>query len=381
MAQPKADDIFNNVALYFLKKEQAGKKERSLFIDMGTNRVIMKGIPHPGEYVVDELSDKNMADLQLDRACVYDSLEGTSIHVYYHDGQWYTSTHKKINAFKSYWADCKNKFGISFARGLMTVLTEETGIVRGEVAKEEMKEEECKTFLTMVYDKYLNKELKYTFLLPPIFSERIGSKPTVPWPVPVVTVVRNDKFEVLEGEKTFPGISYSLKHQFTKETLVDYVKTCNPDKLQGVYVRLAGQSYQTKIYNRAYQQRMDIRNNTPNLSFRSMFLRREPEAFAFFKSTYPEFDSLKREMEIDDVCNDIERMHFGKEGVKFSYKEVHDILARKNQNCTFANLKILSYTAPVLFNRLISNRKKAIKLKDKMSTEALLDQMEEMEEL
>ena len=361
----KPVDTDDSLSLYFMEREKAANgQERTIFFDENTDTVVMKGLPHPDEYVFGEIPRNIEHILGLWASKVYVSYEGTSIHVFYHNDKWYTSTHKKLDAFRSYWADNTNKFGASFARGLMRVLDED---VDGEYKTEN----ELKAFLDKVYNKYLDKNLKYTFLLPPIFSERVGSVPKTLWPRPVNVMVRNSDFVVLEDHKTFPDMFYPVVD--TNKSLAVFmnkVSSSNPDYWQGLYVRFPGSPFQIKVYSRQYYARMSIRANTANLRFRYMFVRSDRDKWNMFIKTYTEFDWRALEDELIHACEEVEAMLVDDtSSPRFPIKDICDILERKQVPYTVQNLIYLSYTAPLKFNKLLTNRRNTLKKIQKIEME------------
>lgn len=366
----------NGLSLYFLGREGARGTERSIYADDEDN-IVMKGLPHPDEYVFEKDYRTIQEIFSRPDIKVYPSREGTTIHVFYYKDRWYTSTHKRLDAFKSYWADNKNRFGASFARGLMRVLPEDVD-----------DDENLENFLTKVYNKYLNKELKYTFLLPPIFSERVGSKPVVSWPKPVNVMVRNRDFVVLEDCPTFPGMFLDNLCWSTNEFMRKLIH-CNPDYMQGFYARVRESSLQIKFYTGRYYDRVLIRNNTANLKFRYMFVRsakntpKNKNEWDMFVKTYPEFDWEERENEISRVCEDIVKLTYGDSTrvPRFEFEEVCQTLRRLRRRINYQNLMGLSYSAPVIFNRLLNRRRRAVAEMRETEENDLLEKMSTLDEL
>lgn len=380
----------NGLFLYFMEREEAAGTERSIFLDEEDDVIVMKGMPHPEEYFVGDLPGNIPEIIGADKqdTIVYAALEGTSIHVFFHKGVWYTSTHKKLDAFKSYWADNTNRFGASFARGLMGLLKDDAFDVPQTGVEAE---EDLRSFLDQVYNKYLDKDLKYTFLLPPIASERIGSNPKMGWPKPVNVAVRDSKFNIVENEQTFPGMFYPIVDvNKSIRVFLNKVASSNPDFWQGLYVRTSGSILQKKVYSKQYNARMVIRANTANLKFRYMFVRSDRCKWNLFVNTYPEFDWKALENDLAAVCKEVELLWFG-EGSEipvFDFKDVAGILERKMVECTFENLMNLSYTAPMKFNQLLNKRRKAYEKMQKMvkkeieeETEDIIDKMNALDEL
>lgn len=356
-------DEHEDIVLYFAERDERGRyplRPRSKFVDGKT--VIMEGLPHPIEYVYGDVpyDIADYVNLKHHKVCV--SYEGTSILIFYHNDKWFVSTHKRLDAFKSYWADTTTTFGHSFAMGLARASHRRIEDIVDPQA-----------FVIDMCDKYLDKNKKYIFILPARFAERVGTLPVVDWPRPVLTLIMNDKFVVIEDVKTFPGVYCPEVRVSTIDDLLTMVRRCNPDESQGYYFRKHGCALQTKIYNAVYDARVKVRGNVACLKVRYMFLRRKREDLALFIETYPEFDWKEFEKTICDTCSDIVELQRGNTRViPFQYEEfVYVLTNRCGLPCTFRNLMELTKTAPLKFNKVMNARKKAHR-KQKYEEEKLI---------
>ena len=352
MAGTKIVDDDERIKLYFNDRVEGDFRPRSIFMDGDT--IVMEGLPHPIEYVYGDVPFDIEKYVNLHDYVVCVSKEGTSILVFWHVDKWYVSTHKRLDSFRSYWADKNNTFGRSFAMGLAKAAEQPLDQVGDHVE-----------YVSKMCDEHLDKTRKYIFMLPARYTERIGTIPISEWPRPVQTLVMDDKFKVIEKAESFPGVFEPKVHlsRYRMDVLLDMVKHCDYNDSQGYYIRRFGHSLQTKIYNRTYHNRVEVRGNRADLKFAYMFCRLYPRQADLFVRTYPEFDWRELENEISDTCSDILELERGSRRViPFEYNEFVRILSHTcRRDVTFRNLLDLTKTAPIVFNRVMNARKKAIR--------------------
>lgn len=350
MALPgsKIVDEFENVKLHFFPKKELDFRPRSLFIDGDVT--VMEGLPYPIEFVYGEVPTDTQKFYNLRQSNVCESMEGTSILIFWHNNSWFVSTHKRLDAFRSYWADRTNTFGRSFAMGLA---------VAAKHRPEDI--ENHREYVQNMCDKYLNKMRKFVFVLPARFPERVGTKPTEEWPVPRLTVVMNEEFKVLENViETFPGVSEPKAHAESLTQVLQLVADSNPDKCQGYYIRPRYHTLQTKIYSKTYFDRLQIRGNVASLPFAYMLLRKNMDKLTQFVDTYREFDWKSMEKNITETCSDILELERGNTSViPFDYHDFLKVVRRFFSYLTFRTLMDYSKTAPVVFNKAMKNRRQA----------------------
>ena len=77
----------------------------------------MQAFPYTIEY--SHTDRKNIQNLEKDlpNCLFFDSHEGALIRVFHFGDRWYTSTHRKLNAFRSKWAS-RESFGTLFKKAL-----------------------------------------------------------------------------------------------------------------------------------------------------------------------------------------------------------------------------------------------------------------------
>lgn len=346
-------DYKDDLLLYFLQQYSDNEKKmesRSIFVDEHDN-IVMKGLPYPDEYVESAFLK---TDIKTSRHEIGHAIEGTAIMVFKHNGIWHTSTHKKIDSFKSYWADNTTTFGECFAAGIAQALYQD------------MKKTEAKEYLTKVYDTYLNPNWKYTFIQPPIYSERIGSKPDKHvFPVPVPVYVMDSSFQVIEDAANIPRLHKHLTYtqiecrNLSNQDILDDVKLADPDRYQGCYIRPRCGRGMTKIYSKVYNDRVLLRDGTASLRFRYIILRRlKDNQVRDFCKCYPELNWQDIEKEIYATCRDIDVMFHDNCTDKYDFSYLLRLMARDNEPVNTDTLAERSYRNPRIFNGIMKNRRR-----------------------
>jgi hypothetical protein len=85
---------------------------RGVIIDTATDRVVCRSFPYTPEILVGD--EDRMKQVELSSATFFRSCEGTVIRVFWFDGNWYISTHRKIDAANSSWSGAT--FGEMFSK-------------------------------------------------------------------------------------------------------------------------------------------------------------------------------------------------------------------------------------------------------------------------
>lgn len=74
---------------------------RGTIVDTETGVIVCRSFPHTPELLS---SDPTTQELDVSKATVYHSCEGTVLRLFFHGDDWHLSTHRKINADDSYWS-------------------------------------------------------------------------------------------------------------------------------------------------------------------------------------------------------------------------------------------------------------------------------------
>jgi hypothetical protein len=207
------------------------------------------------------------------------SMEGTLIRVFWYGDEWYISTHKKLNAFKSRWS-CRDTFGEIFRKGLYEMFGSEAQT--DDVLAE--------------FNSTLDKTRTHLFLLRNNHENRIVCQ---------AHFVRNHEAIMFVGyfdaEKKFvrnegghdgwlgrmispTPVETSL---LTVDDILGFVDRLNYNEYQGIIFFNKHSNDQFKLVNNKYHELYLLRDNNPNLRFRYLELRCDPEKVKQLYMLYP----------------------------------------------------------------------------------------------
>jgi len=246
--------------------------------------------------------------------------EGSVIRVFFRKNRWYISTQRKLDATKSHWSS-EITFGDLFKLGISKIISTKNGTQNAI-------EDDVHTFLGM-----LNPAFTYFFTLQNTEENRIvcaGTKSTNP--VIYFSGVQkhcqsNFEFDLSEqfcewGFKTFVELELakidSVEPTPMSELMgTDFAQlaTHNPKVLEQIrgwtssdiikYVRFYFNIMRSpgliifnknktpvRIVSEQYFERFNIRGNQPNISYRYLQIRHEPEQIELLLKTYPKFEPM-----------------------------------------------------------------------------------------
>lgn len=240
------------------------------------DEIIMRAFPYTVEFSEDdsEKINENLGGVFKD-CNFYDSYEGTLIRVFNFDGKWYTSTHRKLNAFRSKW--CSNEsFGTAFKRAL------ESEIETNKVFRESLPKNDS-TILER-FQSILDPTKQYMFLIRHSSENRIVcSAPERPTIFHVGTFVNG--VLVMDEDVNIP---YPCKHSFNnKEEMLEYVSRVDIRDLQGIII-FAPNNEQYKIFNSKYLELFRARGNEPSIKFRYLQVRMNHQMSSMLYHLYPD---------------------------------------------------------------------------------------------
>jgi hypothetical protein len=223
--------------------------------------VVMQAFPYTIEIAHTEMADieKNIGPI-FENCNVFDAYEGTLIRVFNFAGKWFTSTHRKLNAFRSKWSS-KESFGTTFKRAL------EFEVENNEKLKAALPQNgEC---LIERFQTILDTQKQYMFLILHNEENRIVcDAPSNPTLYHVGTFV--DSLLVMTEDIFIPQ---PKKHNFTSlNDLVNYVKNINIRDMQGVII-FAPNNKQYKIIHQEYLNFFNVRGNEPSVKYRYLQVR------------------------------------------------------------------------------------------------------------
>lgn len=274
----------DNMELHILNnKSEEDLDKRGCIIDK-KNNIICPSLGYISEYNIETIEEGN--EIKPDEWKWSHAVEGTILRLYFHENEWYLSTHKKISAFQSRWS-CKFSFGELFIHTLEEIFPE--------------KENVYKWFLNQ-----LSKENIYYFLLRSNFQNRIICHVSSLEPKDKIIYIglRNGTDKKLDMENQIPifnqlSFIQNIDYNFSSyQDILKYVEECiDPFQYQGIL----GYNPQThrfiKVINSKYKELVKVRGNNHNLRFRYLEIRNDKIMVEKLYMLYPKFSSIFDEYE------------------------------------------------------------------------------------
>lgn len=306
-------------------------------------KVVVKTFEYTDEFVSNEREKirERIGDFHQWNLC--HSLEGTLLRIYFYDGEWYISTHKKLNAFKSRWS-CRDTFGEIFRKSLYEVYEEETDL------------------LADFYD-HLHKDRVYLFLLRNNNENRIVCHTHFVKNNERIVYVgyfsKENKFHLNTGNPEEEWLRKLMHPRVLPienlESAYDIIENLNPFEFQGLIFFHKDTHDQFKIVNPKYAELYKLRDNNPNLRFRYLELRNDPEKKKQLYSLYPRSADIFDEYE--NILYKIARMiyhYYVSRYIKNKYitlpreeylimKKCHDWYLLDRQNNRIFTSKIIEF--------------------------------------
>jgi len=277
------------------------KKTRGIVIDKITKNQIVGSFGYTETYTKEdeEVLGNLFSNLSSGEWTFFYSLESTLLRVFYHHDQWYLATHKKLDAFKSRWS-CRSTFGELFVEAL----SRESG----------KKPDEVMDWL----HGFLDKEKVYCFLLKSNQENRIVCQVNLKRPKIVYlgsfdkgpdVVLDTSPLEITGMELARPEV-VPFSEVDTIPRILEKVETIDHNEYQGLLAIHIPTQKNIKILNTEYKKYYDIRGNNPNLRFRYLEIRNDPERVRMLYFLYPKSAELFDQLE--DTIHKISRMiyHF-----------------------------------------------------------------------
>lgn len=220
----------------------------------------------------------------FDNCSFYDAYEGALIRVFHFDNRWYTSTHRKLNAFRSKWAS-RESFGTSFKKAL------EHEVNTNEKLRSTL-ETSDKSLLER-FQNTLDKKKQYMFLICNSEANRIVcAAPANPTLYHVGTFI--DTKLILDDDINIP---WPKKHNFKNiDEVVNYVKNIDIRDLQGI-ICFTADNQQYKMIHPEYHELFKARGNEPSIKFRYLQVRMDPKLTSMLYFLYPKWDGTFDEIE------------------------------------------------------------------------------------
>lgn len=300
------------------KTEPELKRFRGVVFDK-EHHLIANALPFTDTLVVG-MDDDAIKSVIKQTSRIFVSCEGCTIRVFYGKSRWYISTNRKLDSTKSRWSSDVT-FGDLFRLGISRIISAKNGTKNAI-------DDDMHTFLDM-----LDRNLTYYFIIQNTKENRIvcdGTSSTDPVIYfsgvqrkcsPVFEFDLNDKFREL-GFETCSELKQGKQNEkidFTKpdfihlaeidpeqveqmegwneHSIMEYIqRVLNINRSPGVIV-FNEDILPCKIVSKQYYERFTVRGNQPQLSYRYLEIRHQPEMVKLFKLNYPESESLFNDIE------------------------------------------------------------------------------------
>jgi len=237
---------------------------------------IFRSLEYTQEYT--ELNIPNDFTQEIKKLRLFVSQEGTLIRVFYYEGfplkndhdliksNWYVSTHRKLNAFKSRWGGGLESFGDIFKRYLI-----ESGV----------------NYDTLF--ERLNKTCVYYFFIRNTESNRVVCKiREKPFVFLIGMLSSDDKYHHGPDIDSLTEIPRAKELNFnTKEEIQTWVQYIDPFLYQGI-IGFYENGTQVKIVNSKYNLYSQIRGNESSIKFRYLNVRTNTVSVRLLRELYPE---------------------------------------------------------------------------------------------
>jgi hypothetical protein len=267
------------------------------------DNIVVQTFGYTDEYVTNDTDIIKERIKNIEDWDIRYSLEGTLLRIFYYDNEWYITTHKKLNAFKSRWS-CKDTFGEIFRKSLYEMFGNEA---------------DTDDVLADFYGE-LDKEIIYLFLIRSNQENRIVCQAHYTKKNEKIIYVgsfdKEFKFSLNKENSENAGwlgrlCSPLSPPQFQSvDEVIEYINNINHFEHQGLIFFDKNSCDQFKIVNPAYHQLYLLRDNNPNLRFRYLEIRNDPEKVKQLYTLYPRSADIFDEYE--DILHKIARMiyHF-----------------------------------------------------------------------
>lgn len=288
-------DIDNDMILTHFENctnnsSQEIKDKRGIITDL-QGKIICKTFPFIEEYVniKDNKTYSSFIDFKTMR--FFESHEGTMVRLYNHKNKWFLSTHKKLNAFNSYWGS-NQSFGKMFIKALQYAIKGDEKEKNDEnfSSNKEMNKLDTENEDDNLFDRYcfnLNPNYVYCYLVRNNFNNRIVcDSPQNPTMYCVGIFDKNGKLIEI-GSTNSSNIKSPCEYYFKNINDFNiFINDINYKKIQGILVyRSNGTLF--KVINDKYYELYNIRGNQPSLKYRYLQLRKHPELVSMLIKLYP----------------------------------------------------------------------------------------------
>lgn len=277
-------------------------KLKGVVVDKSTKEIVCTTSVHNIEYDIQNISYvPNITEIDWMKSLVMISHEGCFLRVFYHNGKWYISTHRKLDANNSRWGT-KYSFKNLFVNAL-----------------KEYYDESPQFDIDIDFFNQLNTDMVYTFLLRNNQSNRIVCNAPSTNDAKIYYTglfpkgVNHDYIPQLESEFEPECLKHiNISQKIPVEKMSDVVRFVNNQSYkyhQGVIVFYndGKNTHIFKLMCPKYLEYKEIRNNCSNLIYRYAQLRKDNVNKEKIIELFPQFsyDFFQFENTLNKIANHI----------------------------------------------------------------------------
>jgi hypothetical protein len=224
----------------------------------------------------------------------YESHEGALIRMFHHNGKWFLTTHRRLNAFKSKWGSSES-YGSLFKKAL------KSQIDSNETLRNSLPDNDGNYYDN--FQSVLDISKQYTFLVKNSSENRLVCDSSVEPTMYHVGTFSNSVLDLNDDinvwkpkEHTFAGIS----------EMSAFISSTDPSKTPGIIIFSSIQT-QLKVSSDMYLTLVGIRGNEPSVRYRYLQVRMDAYYNDMLRRMYPELvDSFDQyEVFIRGACGQI----------------------------------------------------------------------------
>lgn len=302
------------------------KECRGNIYEKETGKLLVRSLGYSPDFTKDDESEvfvQYFSNFDPKDCKIFESREGCFLRLFNYKGNWYLSTHKKLDANKSRWG-ASPSFGEIFDSSLMELYNNRVSFRDAIIEKSnEVLETPTLSNIRKLFCMCLENDKVYTFLLENTISNRIVCSNRVHPNVYSVGYFKEDEFcfSSILGLPTTKELELNSWNE-----LYSYVDNIDYLDHQGVIVFFPD-SRIIKILNKTYKELMELRGNCPNIRFRYLQIRNDPEKRIAFGRMYNEhyLDFCKVERCINHVASLIHKAYISR-FINKQYTVVHPAL-------------------------------------------------------
>jgi hypothetical protein len=328
------------------------------------NDLVLKTFPYTDEY---SLEDQHSMEQFIKPLFIKDNLvqcrffrsyEGSLIRVFNFNDEWFVSTHRKLDAFKSKWSSITS-FGQMFFDG---------------VRKQMIIEEDDKRDIKEIFYSRLDKNKSYMFLVLPIEDNRVVCQVPKEGCTTVYHVGTYENFpsKVFSLDEKIPDFPKPEEYKFTDfEEFEDEIRKTNIDLYQGIIIFGPNQQL-IKVLEPRYFYLFRLRGNEQSIKYRYLQIRSEGDKWKDFGKLYPNFIPDFKDYErcisqiADDIFNAYSKRYIKKENVVVPQEEFQVMRKcnqwyredpKNNRITPIIVLEVMNYEEPTALNKMIKRLK------------------------